>query len=82
MDRTAPAMGHAVLANGARSPCCGTHIPGKWDAQSRLWDAQSWQMGRAVPVMGHAVLANVTHSPCYGAHIPGEWDAQSRLWDT
>eukprot|EP00959_Pyramimonas_sp_CCMP1952_P316905 6633221-Pyramimonas_sp.AAC.1 len=68
-------MGHAALANGTRSPCYGAHSPGKWDAQSRLWDTQSWQMERTVPAMGHAVLANRTRSPCYGTHIPGNWDA-------
>eukprot|EP00959_Pyramimonas_sp_CCMP1952_P318333 6661202-Pyramimonas_sp.AAC.1 len=60
MGRAVPVMGHAVLANWTRSPCYGTHLPGKWGAQSRLWDTQSWQMKREVPVMGHAVLANGT----------------------
>ncbi len=75
-------MGHTVLANGTHSPCYGTRSPGKWDAQSLLWDTHSWQMGRAVSIMGHTVLANGTRSPCYGTRSPGKWDAQPLLWDT
>eukprot|EP00959_Pyramimonas_sp_CCMP1952_P388471 8140145-Pyramimonas_sp.AAC.1 len=57
MGRAAPAMGHAFLANGARSLDYGTRSPGKWNAQSLLWDTRSWQMRRAAPAMGHTFLA-------------------------
>eukprot|EP00959_Pyramimonas_sp_CCMP1952_P158259 3309809-Pyramimonas_sp.AAC.1 len=60
MGRAVPVMGHAFLANGARSLDYGTHSPDNWDAQSLLCDTQPWHMGRTVPVMGHAVLATGT----------------------
>eukprot|EP00959_Pyramimonas_sp_CCMP1952_P026934 565567-Pyramimonas_sp.AAC.1 len=63
MGRAVSIMGHTVLATGTLSLCYGTRSPGKFDAQSLLWDTQSWQLGRAVSIMGHTVLANGTHSP-------------------
>eukprot|EP00959_Pyramimonas_sp_CCMP1952_P061602 1287296-Pyramimonas_sp.AAC.1 len=60
MTQAVPALGYGThspdTSSGTHSPCYGTRSPGKWDAQSLLWDTQSWQMGRTASVKGHTVL--------------------------